>query len=61
MTNEELEKVAELVAVICKDRYLRQKLVVRKEFVDVTLMIAPHMDAVMELLAERYNNVREEA
>ena len=61
MTNEELEKVAELVALICKDRYLRQKLVVHKEFVDVTLMIAPHMDAVMELLAERYNNVREEA
>ena len=61
MTNEELEKVAELVAVICKDRYLRQKLVVHKEFVNVALMIAPHMDEVMKVLAQRYNNVKEEA
>lgn len=52
MTNEELEKVAELVAVICKDRYLRQKLVVHKEFVNVALMIAPHMDEVMKVLAQ---------
>ena len=61
MTNEELEKVAELVALICKDRYLRQKLVVRREFVDVALMISPRMEDVVQMFAERYNNVREEA
>lgn len=58
MTNEELEKVAELVGVICKDRYLRQKLIVRAEFVDVAVMIAPHMGEVLQILAQRYNNVR---
>ena len=61
MTNEELEKVAELVALICKDRYLRQKLVVRREFVDVALMISPRMEDVVQMFAERNNNVREEA
>lgn len=58
MTNDELEKVAELVAVICKDRYLRQKLVVMPEFVEVAQMIAPHMGEVLQILAQRYNNVR---
>jgi hypothetical protein len=61
MTNEELEKVAELVAVICKDRYLRQKLITTPEFAEVAGMVAPGMLEVISVFAERYNNVREEA
>lgn len=61
MTHDELEKVAELVAVICKDRYLRQKLVTAPEFVEVARMVAPGMSEVVSVFAGRYNNVREEA
>lgn len=59
MTNEELEQVGELVRVICKDTYLRKKLILMPEFVNVALMIAPHMKELIQVLAEREaNNVR---
>jgi hypothetical protein len=59
MTHEELEKVGELVRVICKDTYLRKKLILVPEFVSVAVMIAPHMKELIGVLAEREaNNVR---
>lgn len=61
MTHEELEKVGELVRVICRDNYLRKKLILVPEFVDVAVMLAPHMGEVMKIFAEREtNNVRGE-
>lgn len=58
MTNEELEKIGELVQVICKDRYVRQKLITTSEFREVAMMLAPGMSEVIDVLASRGNNVR---
>ena len=63
MTNEEVEKITELVAVICKDTYLRKKLILKREFMDVVLLLnaVPGLPDVVEMFAEREaNNVRGE-
>jgi hypothetical protein len=47
------EDVAKLMAVILKDRFLREKLILTEEFNTVARHIAPEMDSVVAILAMR--------
>ena len=47
------ENVAKLMAVIIKDRFLREKLILTEEFNLVARHIAPEMDAVVAILSMR--------
>ena len=47
------EDVAKLMAVILKDRFLREKLILTEEFNAVARHIAPEMDSVVAILAMR--------
>jgi hypothetical protein len=50
------EDVAKLMAVILKDRFLREKLILTEEFNAVARHIAPEMDSVVAILAMRRKN-----
>jgi hypothetical protein len=45
--------VANLISVIAKDRFLREKLMNTEEFYAVTRHIAPEMNALMAILSMR--------
>ena len=53
MTNNEAEKVGQLVKAILDNRYARPQLVKTKEFMDVVVMIAPNLLPVVEVIGER--------
>lgn len=54
MSNDQLLiDVANLIAVIARDRFLREKLINTEELHAVTRHIAPEMNALMAILAMR--------
>ena len=54
MNDDQLkEDVTKLMAVIIKDRFLREKLILTEEFNLVARHIAPEMDAVVAIFSMR--------
>lgn len=51
--NETLEDFADLIALILKDRFLREKLIGTPEFRKASSRLAPNMGAVIDVYAQR--------